>query len=322
MPGSDVELRLISGSSEIRDGTWANDDCTPIQPRLHGPAVVKRARIDLASAVVVITGAAGGIGSAVATALHQRGARVVLVDLEPERVSTVSARLDPDRTLAIGADVTDRAAMDDVFDRTTDRFGRVDVAFANAGISSGNTAYTAATVPDGVFERVLAVNVGGVWNTVRAALPAIIESRGHILITSSTYAYVNGVANVPYAASKAAVEQIGRALRVELAGRGASAGVLYPGWVATPIADVAFGADDLATRLVAHATPAPLHTPIPPDQVARAVARGIERRSSGIQVPRRWAPYSALRGIVNPLLDRKLAHDDIFQDLIRRVELR
>lgn len=283
---------------------------------------MKRSPIDLANSVVVITGAAGGIGSAVATALHQRGARVVLVDLDTEHVATVNARLDPGRTLAIGADVTDGTAMHDVFARATQRFGRVDVAFANAGISSGNTAYTAATVPDGVFERVLAVNLGGVWNTVRAALPAVLESRGHILITSSTYAYVNGVANVPYATSKAAVEQIGRALRVELAGRGASAGVLYPGWVATPIADVAFGADDLATQLVAHATPAPLHRPIPPAQVARAVARGIERRSPAIQVPRRWAPYSALRGVLNPLLDRRLARDDIFQDLIRRVELR
>ncbi|MGK2882789.1 MAG: SDR family NAD(P)-dependent oxidoreductase, partial [Mycobacterium sp.] len=220
---------------------------------------MKRMPIDLTAAVVVITGAAGGIGSAVASSLHQRGARVVLVDLDQDAVDAVADRLGSARTLALGADVTDKAAMDDVVAVARQRLTRIDVAFANAGISSGDTAYTAATVPDGVFERVLAVNLGGVWNTVRATLPAILESRGHILVTSSTYAYVNGVANVPYAASKAAVEQLGRALRVELAGRGASAGVLYPGWVATPIADVAFGADDLATQLVAHATPAPLH---------------------------------------------------------------
>ena len=245
---------------------------------------MKRPPIDLTGAVVVITGAAGGIGSAVGTSLHQRGARVVLVDLDQDRVDAVADRLGPARTLALGADVTEKSAMDDVFAAARDRFTRVDVAFANAGISSGNTAHTVNTVPDGVFERVIAVNLGGVWNTVRAALPAILASRGHVLITSSTYAYVNGVVNVPYAASKAAVEQLGRSLRVELAGRGASAGVLYPGWVATPIADVAFGADDLATQLVAHAFPAPLHRPLSPIAVARAVTRGIERRSPSIHI--------------------------------------
>ena len=280
------------------------------------------ARVDLRDAVVVITGAAGGIGSAVATALHQRGACVVLVDLTQDAVDAVAERLGPTRTLAVCADVTDKAAMDDVFTRVRARFARVDVAFANAGISSGDTAYTVNTVPEGVFERVIAVNVGGVWNTVRAAQPDILESRGHVLITSSTYAYLNGVANVPYAASKAAVEQIGRALRVELAARGASAGVLYPGWVATPIANVAFGGDDLATQLVSRAFPAPLLRPVSPDTVASAVVRGIERRSPSIQVPRRWAPMFALRGVINPLVDRTLARDRIFADLLNRVELR
>ena len=280
------------------------------------------ARVNLSDAVVVITSAAGGIGSAVATALHQRGARVVLVDLTQDSVDAVAERLGPARTLALCADVTDKAAMDDVFTRVRARFARVDVAFANAGISSGDTAYTANTVPEGVFERVIAVNLGGVWNTVRAALRGILDSRGHVLVTSSTYAYVNGVANVPYAASKAAVEQVGRALRVELAASGASAGVLYPGWVATPIANVAFGADDLAAQLVSRAFPAPLLRPVSPDTVASAVVRGIERRSPSIQVPRRWAPMFALRGLINPLVDRTLTRDRIFADLLNRVELR
>ncbi|MHA3022335.1 SDR family NAD(P)-dependent oxidoreductase [Mycobacterium sp. BMJ-28] len=283
---------------------------------------MKQPPIDLTGAVIVITGAAGGIGSAVGASLHQRGACVVLVDRHQDAVDCVADGLGPARTLALAADVTDKSALDDVFAAARDRFTRVDVAFANAGISSGNTAHTANSVPDGVFEQVIAVNLVGVWNTVRAALPAILESRGHVLITSSTYAYVNGVANIPYAASKAAVEQLGRSLRVELAGRGASAGVLYPGWVATPIADVAFGADDLATRLVAHAFPAPLHRPVSPVAVARAVTRGIERRSPSIQVPKRWRTFSALRGVLNPLIDSKLARDDTFQNLLRGMELR
>lgn len=281
-----------------------------------------RSRIELDGATVLITGAAGGIGSAVAAALHRRGARIVLVDLSQDEVDAVAAGLSAPRTLALSADVTDKDAMTAAVSAARDRFGGIDVVLANAGISSGNTAFTASTAPDGIFERVLAVNLFGVWNTVRAALPSIRESGGHVLVTSSTYAYVNGAVNIPYAASKAAVEQIGRSLRVELAAHGATAGVLYPGWVATPIADVAFGADELATQLVARGFPGPLLTPIEAEVIARAVMRGIERRSPSIQAPRRWAPVSALRGVLNPAIDRRLARDSLMHNLIRQLERR
>ncbi|MGB3373177.1 MAG: SDR family NAD(P)-dependent oxidoreductase, partial [Rhodococcus sp. (in: high G+C Gram-positive bacteria)] len=133
-------------------------------------------------------------------------------------------------------------------------------------------------------------------------------------LTSSTYAYLNGLANAPYAASKAGVEQLGRALRTELAGTDATAGVLYPGWVSTPIADVAFGGDDIATALVAKAFPTPLRRPISTNKLARGVVRGIERRAPRIQVPGRWIPISLLRGIVNPISDAMLGRN---ADIIR-----
>ncbi|GGF40625.1 SDR family NAD(P)-dependent oxidoreductase [Williamsia phyllosphaerae] len=279
-------------------------------------------KIDLSGAVVVITGAAGGIGRAVARELHARGGIVVLVDLDQASVDAVAGELGPARTLALRADVTSPDDLRHVMDTAAARFGRIDVVHANAGISSGESADTVLSVADGTFERVIAVNLAGVWNTVRAALPHIVESQGHVLITSSTYAYLNGMVNAPYAATKAAVEQIGRALRVELAAHGASAGVLYPGWVATPIADVAFGKDDLATALVARAFPAPLRTPIAPERVGRAVAAGIERRAARVQIPRRWIPVATLRGIINPLLDRSLRRDTTLIDLVRQVETR
>jgi short-subunit dehydrogenase len=136
------------------------------------------------------------------------------------------------------------------------------------------------------------------------------------------YAFANGMVNAPYAASKAAVEQLGRALRAELAGRGATAGVLYPGWVATPIAAAAFGEDPLATRLVELAFPGPLRRPILPEKVAAAAVRGIERRARSTIVPARWAPLSALRGLVNPLIDRDLERRPEFRDLVRKMENR
>ncbi|KQR98770.1 short-chain dehydrogenase [Williamsia sp. Leaf354] len=277
-------------------------------------------RLVLDGAVVIVTGAAGGIGREVVREVHRRGARVVALDLVQAAVDDAVRGLDPDRVLAARADVTVPADLSDAVDRAVARWGRIDVVFANAGISSGDSADTVASVADGVFERVIGVNLMGVWNTVRAALPHIIDSRGHVLVTSSTYAYLNGMVNAPYAASKAAVEQIGRALRSELAAHGATAGVLYPGWVATPIADVAFGKDQLATALIKRAFPRPLLTPIKPRRVGLAVADGIEARSPRIQVPRRWIPVSALRGIVNPLSDAALHRDPTMIGLVREVE--
>ncbi|OLT34717.1 short-chain dehydrogenase [Rhodococcus sp. CUA-806] len=259
--------------------------------------------------VVLITGAGGGIGAAVAEALHRRGASIVLVDVPAADLERVSAQLGHSRVAIARADVRSREQLDNAVATAIEQFGRLDIVIANAGISSGARASTIRSVDDGVFERVIGVNLTGVWNTVRASLPHIVDSGGYILLTASTYAYVNGMANAPYAASKAAVEQLGRALRAELAGTDATAGVLYPGWVSTPIADVAFGGDEIATALVARAFPAPIRRPISTEKLARATVRGIERRAARIQVPGRWIPYSLLRGIINPLSDIILERD-------------
>ncbi|OZC51169.1 short-chain dehydrogenase [Rhodococcus sp. WWJCD1] len=259
--------------------------------------------------VALITGAAGGIGSAVATALHRRGASIVLVDMASTDLEAVAAKLGNQRVAIAYADVTVREQLDAAVAVAIDTFGKLDVVMANAGISSGAQASTVRSIEDGVFERVIGVNLIGVWNTVRAALPHIVESGGYVLLTSSTYAYLNGLANAPYAASKAAVEQLGRALRTELAGTKATAGVLYPGWVATPIAEVAFGGDDVATAMTARAFPTPLLRPITPDKLARVAVRGIGRRAPRIAVPGRWIPISILRGIVNPIMDATMERD-------------
>lgn len=269
---------------------------------------------DHSGQVVLITGAAGGIGAAVAAALHRRGASLVLVDVVSSDLDGVAAALGKDRVVIAHADVTQREQLDAAVATALATFGRLDVVLANAGISSGTQASTIRSAEDGIFEKVLGVNLLGVWNTVRAVLPHVVESGGYILLTSSTYAYLNGLANAPYAASKAGVEQLGRALRTELAGTDATAGVLYPGWVSTPIADVAFGGDDIATALVAKAFPTPLRRPISTNKLARGVVRGIERRAPRIQVPGRWIPISLLRGIVNPISDAMLGRN---ADIIR-----
>jgi NAD(P)-dependent dehydrogenase (short-subunit alcohol dehydrogenase family) len=199
--------------------------------------------------------------------------------------------------------------------------GSLDVVFANAGIAADPPA-TIATIDPDEFERIIEVDLLGVWRTVRAALPHIINSRGHVLVTASIYAYFNGTVNAPYAMSKAGVEQFGRALRTELAIHGATAGVLYPGWVKTPIARAAFGDNDLVTQMRGQLYPRYLATAIHPDKVAARVASGIEKRSPRIMVPRRWEPISALRGIVNPLTDRALDRNTKLHGLLRELETR
>jgi NAD(P)-dependent dehydrogenase (short-subunit alcohol dehydrogenase family) len=215
--------------------------------------------------------------------------------------------------------VTDLAAMESVVDEAVGRFGGLDVVFANAGIAI-DPPTTAVAMAEADFDRVVEVDLHGVWRTIRAGLPQIVERKGHILVTASIYAFFNGTVNIPYAMSKAAVEQLGRALRSELAGHGATAGVLYPGWVETPIAKAALHDRGPALELVNHLYPGPLRRAITPDRVARATADGIEKRAHRIVVPRRWIPFSLLRGLVSLATDYKLERDPAVSRLVLEIE--
>ncbi|MEU9558389.1 SDR family NAD(P)-dependent oxidoreductase [Streptomyces fumanus] len=273
----------------------------------------------LAGRTVLVTGAAGGIGSACAHALRARGANLALLGRDLASLTALARTLGEDRALPLGADVTDRTAVEEAVARTVDRFGGLDVVFANAGVAPTRPA-TIATTEEADFERIIEVNLMGTWRTVRAALPHVVSGRGHILVNCSVYAYLNGAANAAYAASKAAVEQLVRALRVEWGRCGATAGVLYPGWVETGLSRVAFGGDRLATRMRETAFPALLAGAVRPEAVADRVVDGIERRAAGITVPRRWQPVGVLRGVINPLVDRRLIRDTRLQSLLRALE--
>ena len=276
-------------------------------------------KFPLKDKVILITGASGGIGAASARALHAAGARVVMTDLSQRAVDALAASIGGDRVMAMALDVTDRSGADAVVAAVVSRFGGVDVVFANAGIAC-DPPTTIAKMNERTFEKVNEVDLLGVWRTVRACLPQIIERKGHVLVTASLYAYCNGVLNAPYAMSKAGVEMFGRALRAELAGTGATAGVLYPGWVSTPLSKAAFGGHAIATKLVSLVFPWPLNKAIPPEKVAQGVVDGVQRRAARITVPGRWVPLSLLRGIVNVASDKKLDNDKQIHALVRQIE--
>ena len=281
---------------------------------------MKKHTYSLQDKIVLITGATGGIGAATARELYARGADLVLTDLSQSAIDALAAEFDPDRTLPLVLDVTDAAAAKAVVEQAVAKFGRLDVVFANAGISWRAAPSSMVECDETEFEKIVEVDFLGVWRTVKAALPQIVQNKGQVVITSSLYAYVNGMINAPYAASKAAVEMLGRALRAELAGTGATASVLYPGWIQTPLAEVAFGGNDLATQLVLIAFPAPLRHQITPDKVARGLADGLQNRRARIMVPARWVPVSLLRGLVNAASDAYLDRNREVHGLVRRIE--
>ena len=174
---------------------------------------------------------------------------------------------------------------------------------ANAGIASRVATFRA--MPTETFERVIDVDLFGVCRTVEAALPQVIERRGHVVVVSSIYAFTNGVGAIPYAMSKAAVEQFGRALRVELAParRQRQRGLLrlHRHRDGPPRDRRRTSSPTRCSQTL----PRPLHKRLQPAVAGEAIVRGIERRQPRIIRPRRWTILSVLRGILGPLSDAR-----------------
>jgi NAD(P)-dependent dehydrogenase (short-subunit alcohol dehydrogenase family) len=191
------------------------------------------------------------------------------------------------------------------------------VVIANAGIEP--PAATMLSVDKAAFDRVLDVNLHGVWNTVKATLPHVVERRGHLLLVSSIYAFMNGGMVASYATSKAGVEQLGRALRTELAPHGASAGVAYFSFIDTDLLRRAFASEALsAARRV---LPAWVTDPIDVERAGEAIVRGVEQRAAQVTVPEWVAPVMLVRGMM-ARLDGVLGHDRQLQKAIRIAEAR
>jgi NAD(P)-dependent dehydrogenase (short-subunit alcohol dehydrogenase family) len=270
---------------------------------------------DLNGKTALVTGAARGIGFETARQIHMRGASVAVVDIDATEAREAAERIGP-RAIGIATDVTDHSAVMQSVAETVERFGGLDVVVANAGIAQKKMA-TVRGIGVEEWERVFEVDMLGVWRTVRAALPQIVERRGHIVVTSSVYAFVNGVLNSPYAVAKSGVESLGRSLRAELMPLGASASVAYFGWVDTKLVQDTFEANgDRMQRNL----PEFLSRRIQPDEAGAAVVRGIEERAPRIFAPKWWRYVSAMRGVINPLLDRRFESDAAMTKTIREIE--
>ncbi|MER7849349.1 3-oxoacyl-ACP reductase [Kitasatospora sp. NPDC096077] len=218
--------------------------------------------------VAVITGAGSGIGLATARRLAAEGAKVVVVDLDPESGAKAANEVGG---LFIQADVTDETAVRDLFQRTVDEYGRLDIAFNNAGISPPDDDSILTTGLD-AWKRVQDVNLTSVYLCCKYAIPHMQRQGKGSIINTASFVAVMGAATsqISYSASKGGVLAMSRELGVQFAREGIRVNALCPGPVNTPLLQELFAKDpERAARRLVHI---PLGRFAEPEEIAAAVA--------------------------------------------------
>jgi NAD(P)-dependent dehydrogenase (short-subunit alcohol dehydrogenase family) len=256
-----------------------------------------RKSFDVRGRTVFVTGAARGIGLGIAQRLHGRGANVALVGLEPELLEQRAAELG-DRAAFFEADVTDLAALEAAAAGTAERFGGIDVAIANAGLSFVGTV---ETQPVAQWERTIDVNLVGVFKTDRAVLPYVRQRQGYVLNVASLAAVAHAPLMSAYTASKAGCEALTDALRQELAGTGTKAGCAYFGFIDTDLVRGAF--EHPAAKAAMAMQPKALRTPVPLAAAVDTLDAAIAGRRARAWAPRFVGPALVLRGLLQPLTE-------------------
>ncbi|MGW6919861.1 SDR family oxidoreductase [Streptomyces sp. NPDC054950] len=227
----------------------------------------------------VVTGAARGVGAALARELARRGARLALIGHEGAALRSVAASL-PTPALAVEADVTDGEALERAAEVVRSRLGPPSVVVANAGIAEGGPF---ASADMSSWRRVIDVNVTGSALTAHAFLPDLVESAGYYLQIASLASIGAAPLMSAYCASKAGVEAFAHALRAETAHHGVAVGVAYLNWTDT---DMIRDADRHAVlRELRAGMPPPARRVFPPEFVARRLATAVERRRTAVYVP-------------------------------------
>jgi NAD(P)-dependent dehydrogenase (short-subunit alcohol dehydrogenase family) len=256
--------------------------------------------MDLRGRTVLLTGAAGGIGAAAARELAAAGSRLVLVDVDPDRLQAVAAEAG-EAAIAVPADVTDLAQMEAAVRAGTHQFGPVSVVVANAAIDA---IAPVSEIEPSLFDRVVEVNLLGTFRTVRAALPDLRAEHGHVLVINSLGSVVPPPFQAAYAASKAGVAAFADSLRIELRGSGATIGQLYFGAI-----DTDHFRTSMAHPLMRRANrriPKSFNKAASPEAAAAAIRRAIERRTRRSAFPSSNGPLLWMP-LIRSLVERRLS---------------
>jgi len=233
-----------------------------------------------AGRVALITGGASGIGLAVAELLQARGWRLALMDLEPQALAAAAACCGGGQVLTIAGDVTRADDCARAVAAAVQRFGGIDLCWANAGIGLLAPLLHADAE---AWMQTLRVNVFGVLHTVQAALPQLIARRGQIAVSASVASFGHAPGMSAYAASKAAAEAMCNSWRVELAHHGVQVTCIHPLWVTTPLVERA--RDSRAFVRLRQAMAGPLRRETPLQVAAARIADGILSRRRRVFVP-------------------------------------
>jgi len=250
---------------------------------------------------ILITGAARGIGAALAERLGSHGARLALVGLEPETMAAVARRCG-EGTFVAECDVSINEQVTKTVDAAAEALGGLDVVVANAGIAAGGPLRSQDLRS---WERVIEINLLGVMYTDRAALPHLERSRGYLLNIASTAAVLRGPGMTAYCAAKAGVEALSDCLRIEMQPLGVRIGVAYFLFLDTDMVNDSEREMPLIQRAKAD-MPRPLSRtyPLPPaiDEVVAAIAEGRRR----VAYPRWFLKALAIRQLLaSPLAERQ-----------------
>jgi NAD(P)-dependent dehydrogenase (short-subunit alcohol dehydrogenase family) len=257
-------------------------------------------RLDLPGRTVVITGASGGLGAALARALRAHGANVALLDLDTDAVREQADDLGGDRfARGWSIDVRDLEGLQRVMEEVAEHFGTIDVVVAGAGVLGSLETIDIATAAD--WDRVIDINLNGAWRTLKAAAPHVAASQGHMVAISSLIAYVHPPLLASYAASKAGVAALCNVLRLEMRARGVTVGSVHPAIFRTPMIGDALSTP-AANELVNDFTG--VFKTVPLEAVVDQLVRGIERRARRTVIPRQHRPTALVPGLAQALVER------------------
>jgi NAD(P)-dependent dehydrogenase (short-subunit alcohol dehydrogenase family) len=256
------------------------------------------ANYPLGGKTLFITGGASGIGAETARRAAAKGANLALVDVDADALARTSESLP--NAIGIVADVRDYDALEAAVQQTVEKFGSIDIAFANAGIE---IAHTARAVPLVEMERLVDINFAGVFRTARAVLPQLIENRGYLLITASLAAILHGAPLSHYSASKAGVEAFGNAVRLEYRHKGVDVGVAYFGFIDTPMVQRG-RSDPLLAKFEAEQGENFISKTYPLSGAGGAVVKGMEGRARRVMYPGWIRALSVIRAAMPRLIER------------------